>query len=460
MIDNGKSLRDSKLARWTALGIVSFTMMAAYFFYDAMAPLKRMLEETQGWSSSDYGTFTSAYGWFNVFLLMLFFGGLLLDKKGIRFTGVTATGLMVLGAFIKYAALSGILPTDGVLFGLRYQVLFASVGYAVFGIGSEVAGVVVSRVIVKWFKGYEMALAMGLQVAVARIGTGIAMLTANPLARYFNDVSGLLLFGVTLLAAGLLSFLMYNIAMDRRIDRQTGNTTPSSGSEEEFKLSDVKIVATNYGFWLIALLCMLFYSCIFPFLKYAPDLMINKFGIDEEWAGVVPSLLPIGTVILTPLFGYIYDHKGKGATIMLVGVLMLIGVHALFSLQGINNWVYAAILMMALGVAFSLVPSAMWPSIPKIIPEKQLGTAYALIFWVQNFGLWGIPLLIGQVLDKFCKTVSPSGNISYDYTLPMLIFLGLAVLSAVFALLLRREDRRKGYGLEYPNIERQKNTPL
>jgi MFS family permease len=447
------SLRDKKGTRWTVLMIVSLTMMAAYFFYDAMAPLKGMLERTQGWSSTDYGLFTSSYSWFNVFLLMLFLGGILLDKKGIRFTGSLATGLMVVGALVKYAALSGILPMEGMLFGIKNQILYASIGFGIYGIGAEVAGVVVTRTIAKWFTGYELALAMGLQVSIARIGTGIAYLTANPLAEYFQNVPNLVMFGVVLLIIGMLAFLIYNITLDKKLDKELG-TTGTTSPEDEFKFSDVKVVFGNYGFWLMTILCVLFYSCVFPFLKYAPDLMTNKFGIEEKWSGVIPSVLPLGTVLLTPLFGTIYDKKGKGATIMIIGALMLVGIHALFSVPGINNWIYAVCLTVLLGISFSLVPSAMWPSVTKIIPEKQLGSAYALIFWVQNIGLMCVPLLIGVVLDKWCKIESPDGKISYDYTIPMLIFTGIAVLSVVVAILLKREDARKGYGLEQANMKK------
>lgn len=446
-------MRDKKVVRWTVLMIVSFTMMAAYFFYDAMSPLKGMLERTQGWSSTDYGLFTSSYSWFNVFLLMLFLGGILLDRKGIRFTGGLATGLMVVGALIKYASLAGILPAEGTLFGIRNQVLYASAGFGIYGIGAEVAGVVVTRTIVKWFSGYELALAMGLQVSIARIGTGIAYLTANPLAEYFKNVPGLVMFGTVLLIIGMLAFLIYNVTLDKKLDRELGNAETAL-PEDEFKFADVKLVFGNCGFWLMAALCVLFYSCVFPFLKYAPDLMTNKFGIEESWSGVIPSVLPLGTVLLTPLFGSIYDKKGKGATIMIIGALMLVGIHALFSVPGINNWVYAVCLTVLLGISFSLVPSAMWPSVTKIIPEKQLGTAYALIFWVQNIGLMGVPLLIGVVLDRWCKIELPDGSAGYDYTIPMLIFTGIAVLSVIIAVLLKREDARKNYGLEKANMTR------
>ncbi|MDR3339975.1 MAG: MFS transporter [Candidatus Symbiothrix sp.] len=454
------TLRDKKRTRWAVLLIISFTMMAAYFFYDAMAPLKGMLERTQGWSSVDYGTFTSAYGWLNVFLLMLFMGGILLDRKGIRFTGSLAASLMVIGALIKYAALSGILPTEGELFGLKAQVFYASAGFAVYGVGAEVAGVVVSRTIIKWFKGYELALAMGLQVAIARIGTGIAMLTANPLAEYFKGIPQLILFGTLLLLIGLIAFLIYNIRFDKKLDEQIGREELSS-PEDKFRFADLVAVVGNYGFWLIAILCVLFYSCVFPFLKFAPDLMTNKFGVAEEWAGAIASLLPFGTILLTPLFGNIYDKKGKGATIMIIGALMLVVVHGLFSIPGIDNWIYAVVLMIVLGIAFSLVPSAIWPSVQKVIPEKQLGTAFALIFWVQNIGLWGVPLLIGGVLDKqvieSVEKVVDGTTVTvklYDYTIPMLIFTASAILSVFIAFLLKYEDKKKAYGLEEANIKK------
>ncbi|MDR2814753.1 MAG: MFS transporter [Prevotellaceae bacterium] len=444
-------LNQSKLARWTALGVVSFTMMAAYFMTDVMSPLKGMLEKIEGWSSADYGLFTSAYGWFNVFLLMLFFGGLLLDKRGIRFTGTLAAAIMVVGAGVKYLALANILPTQGTVLGVNSQVMFAAIGYAIFSVGAEVAGITVTKAIVKWFRGHELALAMGLQVAVARIGTAAALIFSNPLAHFFGGVSHSVLFGLTLLVIGLLAFLLYTL-LDKKYDRQAGRVEASA--EDEFKLSDVKLVVTNHGFWLISLLCVLFYSCVFPFLKYAADLMVNKFSVNEEWAGLIPGLLPFGTILLTPLFGGIYDKRGKGATIMIIGALMLVGIHILFSIPGINSWIYAVSLMVMLGIAFSLVPSAMWPSVPKIIPEKQLGTAYALIFWVQNIGLMGVPYLIGVVLDRFCKTVSAAQEVAYDYTIPMLIFAAFAVLSLLVAVMLKREDKKRGYGLEKPNASK------
>lgn len=447
-----QKLSESKAARWTALAIVAFTMLCGYFLTDVMSPLKPMLESELGWSSTDFGLFTSAYGWFNVFFLMLIFGGMILDKMGVRFTGLGSCLLMVIGCAIKYAAVAGIIGSPaGMILGMKSQVALASVGYAIFGVGVEIAGITVSKIIVKWFKGKEMALAMGLEMATARIGTMLAMAVTVPFAKYFQSVSAPILLCLIMLCIGTISFMVY-IVMDRKLDASMSSREEES--EEPFRLSDVLLIIKNKGFWLIALLCVLFYSAVFPFLKYAADLMVNKYNVEEELAGLIPSLLPLGTLFLTPFFGNLYDRKGKGASIMMLGAIMLIGVHFLFAMPLLNVWWFATIVMIVLGIAFSLVPSAMWPSVPKIIPEKQLGTAYALIFWVQNWGLMGVPALIGWVLDKYCKLDTTDGGPAYDYTLPMCIFMGFGVVALFVAILLKREDKAKGYGLELPNIKK------
>ncbi len=446
-----QTLRDSKAARWTALAVVAFTMLCGYFLTDVMAPLKPMLEEELLWTSTDYGIFTSAYGWFNVFLLMLIFGGIILDKMGVRFTGLGACILMVAGCSIKYGAVSGLFPLEGTtLLGMKGQVAVAALGYAIFGVGVETAGITVSKIIVKWFKGYEMALAMGLEMATARLGTMLAMSVTVPFAKLCDSLSAPILLCLIMLCIGLISFCVYTM-MDKKLEASIGKDEASA--DDGFRLSDIVLIVRNKGFWLIALLCVLFYSAVFPFLKYATDLMVNKYNVDQELAGIIPSLLPLGTLFLTPFFGNLYDRKGKGATIMLIGALMLIGVHALFALPILNYWWFATIIMIVLGIAFSLVPSAMWPSVPKIIPEKQLGTAYALIFWVQNWGLMGVPALIGWVLDRYCK-LGGEGQPAYDYTLPMVIFACFGVLALIVALMLKAEDRKKGYGLEEANIKK------
>jgi MFS family permease len=453
------TLRDSKVARWSALAVVSFTMLCGYYLTDVMAPLKPMLEKELLWNSTEYGVFTSAYGWFNVFLLMLIIGGIILDKKGVRFTGKMATITMVAGTAIKFWAIST-RSLDGMeIIGMKAQVIIAALGYAIFGVGVEVAGITVSKIIVKWFKGKEMALAMGLEMASARVGTGLALFASYPIAIWMGDVSKPILLGLILLCIGMISFFIY-AGKDKKLDKSVADEAAISGQisdEESFRIADIWFIIKNKGWWYIAILCVLFYSAVFPFLKYASDLMVNKFGVDPLVAGSIPALLPFGTILLTPLFGNLYDRKGKGASIMLLGSGIIIAVHLLFAVPFLNFKPVAIGLIILLGIGFSLVPSAMWPSVPKIIPEKQLGTAYALIFWVQNWGLMGVPALIGWVLDKYCitgtKLIDGVHVPTYNYTLPMIIFASFGFLAILFAMLLKAEDKKKGYGLELPNIK-------
>jgi MFS family permease len=459
-----KLLSESKAARWGALAVVSFTMLCAYYMADVMAPLKGMLDEQLHWSASEYGFFTSGYGWFNVFLFMLIFGGIILDKMGVRFTGLMSSIVMVLGAAIKYWAISTH-ALDGQVwhilwFDMKAQVFVAAFGFAIFGVGIEVAGITVSKIIVKWFRGKEMALAMGMQMATARIGTALALGVSLPFARYFGTVSAPILLCLVLLCIGLIVFFVYMV-MDKKLDESQAahhlaNNTVAE--EDSFSMKDILFIIKNKAWWYIAILCVLFYGAVFPFLKYASDLMVMKFGVPDNLAGAIPAMLPFGTILLTPIFGSIYDNKGKGATIMIIGACLLIFVHAMFAIPFLNQWVEAVLLIIILGIGFSLVPSAMWPSVPKIIPERQLGTAYALIFWVQNIGLMGIPALIGWTLDKYCITghVLKHGveTTTYNYTLPMLIFMGFGILALAFAVLLKAEDKKKGYGLELPNINK------
>ena len=453
------TLRDSKTARWIALSVVSFTMLCGYYITDVMAPLKPMLEKELLWSSTEYGFFTSAYGWFNVLLLMLILGGIILDKMGVRFTGKLATIIMVVGTAIKYWAISTHSLDGSELLGMKSQVVIAGLGFATFSVGVEVAGITVSKIIVKWFKGKEMALAMGLEMATARLGTALVLAISAPVASAFNDIAAPIFLGLILLCIGLISFFIYSFR-DKKLDESIAIEAERSGfvdEEESFRIKDILYIVKNKGWWYIAILCVLFYSSVFPFLKYASDLMVNKFGVDPKIAGLFPAMLPFGTILLTPLFGTVYDRKGKGASIMIIGAILLIIVHALFSIPYLNQTPVAIFLIIVLGIGFSLVPSAMWPSVPKIIPEKQLGSAYALIFWVQNIGLMLVPLLIGWVLDKYCITgthlVDGAEVPSYNYTIPMMIFTGFGLLALIFAILLKAEDKKKGYGLEMPNIK-------
>ena len=450
-----KRISESKGARWVALIIVSFTMMWGYFLTDALSPLMTMLEEQMGWTSLEFGQFNWAYCWFNVFLFMLIFGGIILDKMGVRFTGIVTCILMFAGALIKYFAVTCISPgaEAGTVFGMRTQVFVACLGYAIFAVGTENCGITVSKVITKWFAGKELALAMGVQVAVARLGTAAALVFSPIIANRFT-VSAPLLISAILLCIGFLAYLVF-CHMDKKFDAEVA--LEQGEPDDVFKVKDLKLIITNRGFWLIALLCLMFYSAVFPFMKYAASLMENKYGVSTTLAGLIPSLIPFGNLIMTPLFGGIYDKKGKGATIMIIGSLLLILVHVLFALPLLNYWWFAAFIMIILGIAFSLVPSAMWPSVPKIIPQKLVGSAYALIFWVQNIGLGFVPLLIGGILNKYCKDgvriVNGAEVTQYNYTLPMIIFALFGIVALLLALRLKAVDKKEGYGLEEPNIK-------
>jgi nitrate/nitrite transporter NarK len=499
-----QKLNDSKAARWTALIIVSFTMMMAYFFTDVMGPLEAPLTtkgklvyfengtylsadslmkvcptieneesitvgniyktehinengETSteeltvsstinglGWSSNNYGFFSGAYGYINVFLLMLFFGGLILDKMGVRFTGVMSTGLMFVGAAIKWYAVDN--GFSGEIFGIPTQVALASLGFAIYGMGCEIAGITVTKVIAKWFTGHEMALAMGLQVALARVGTACALFFALPIAQSAGVVSAPVMFGASALCIGLISYIVYCV-MDKKLDNSIADQETAGESEEQFKFSDLKVIFCNQGFWLITFLCLIFYAAVFPFLKFATNLMIIKYGVTPDLAGMIPGLLPFGTMLLTPLFGSLYDRIGKGATLMVIGSVLLTIVHILFAMPLLNVWWFAVIVMILLGIAFSLVPSAMWPSVPKIIPMKQLGSAYAIIFYIQNIGLSMVPVLIGNVI------ADNTANGTTDYTMPMSIFALFGAIAVVISILLKIVDKKKGYGLEKSNIK-------
>lgn len=440
-----KKLNDSPAARWTAMAIVSFTMMCGYFITDIMAPLEDMLINDLGWTSSEYGFFSGAYGYINVFLLMLFFGGIILDKCGIRITGMMSCSLMLAGALIKWYAIDNDFG-EAQFMGYPMQVALAAFGFAIFGVGAEITGITVTKVIAKWFTGHEMALAMGLQVAMARIGTAAALACSFPIAKAIGNVSAPLLLGSALLCIGLLSYIVYCV-LDRKLDESIN--AQETSNEEEFKLSDLKYIFTNNGFWLITLLCLMFYSGVFPFLKFATKLMIYKYGVEPELAGLLPAMLPFGTILLTPFFGSLYDRKGKGATLMIIGSMMLALVHLLFALPILNVWWFAIIVMIMLGIAFSLVPSAMWPSVPKIIPLKQLGSAYSIIFYIQNIGLSMVPVLIGWVIENYSAIKNASGEIiDYDYSIPMCIFALFGIIAIAIALLLKKEDTNKGYGLE------------
>ena len=449
-----KKLSDSPVARWTALFIVAFTMMMGYYITYQMSPLESLLESSaQGgmnWTSTEYGFFSGSYGFINVFLLMLFFGGLILDKKGVRFTGLLACSLMVIGVMIMYYAVTFVSAEEAThvnlpLLGLpdmmlKRQVIISALGFSIFGVGNEMCGITVSKVMVKWFTGHEMALAMGIQVGLARLGTGAAMSVSLPLALR-HSLSAPLLLSLVLICAALLFYIVYCV-MDRRLEKSAPAVTTSGKEDDEsFRFSDIFVTVKSPGFWLITILCLLFYSAMNPFFNFAPKLMMVKYGISADVAGLIPAIIPFGSIVLTPLFGTIYDRRGYGATLIIIGTLLMGVVHFVFSLP-LHSSLLAVSMMIILGLAFSLVPSALWPSVPKIIPLRRLGTAYGMIFFIQNIGLMVVRMLIGRVNET-----DPS------YTSSMTIFALFGGSAFVSALLLYMVDKRKKYGLQKPNIQ-------
>ena len=437
-------LNDRPVARWTVLFIVATAMMMGYFVNDVMSPLETLLEMPRsqgglGWTPSDYGFFSGAGSFINVFLLMLFFSGIILDKMGIRFTGTLACSLMVLGTLIKYYAVItdfGNCQLSIFNYQLPPSVAMASLGFAVFGVGYEMTGITVSKAMVRWFSGHELALAMGLQLAMARLGTAAALSISAPIARHFT-LSAPLLLALSFLVTGLLAFLVFCV-MDRRLDKTYESHEPS---DDEFRWSDIGVTLRSPGFWLITLFCVLFYSAVSPFLKFSTRLMVMKYGVDPDIAGFFSSIAPFGTILMTPLFGYVYDRYGRGVTLVITGALLLAAVHFGFSLP-IHNSSVAILLMVVLSVGYSLAPAALWPCVPKIIPLKCLGTAYSMIFFIQNFGRAIIPMFVGRANET-----DPS------YTTSMLIFGFTALGAALVAIAMWYTDRRKGYGLQLPNIK-------
>ena len=451
-------------ARWTVLAIVSFTMMAGYVVAKEMSPLQFMLEKAvgdggMGWTSGEFGIFAGSRGFFNVFLLMLFVGGIILDKMGVRFTGILSCVLMLAGSAAVYGAITYTSPDpmwNVPLLGLiKRQVALAALGFAFFGIGYEMCGITVSKVVVRWFSGKEMALAMGLQVAMARLGTALA-LGFSPIIALKWGLPRPILIGVFCVGVGLIAYLYY-CTMDRRLDTETQNldaqqdvetqnlASPATEDDEQFHFSDMKLTIKNSGFWLITLLCLFYYSALYPFLDFATKLMISKYGVDSHLAGLIPAILPFTSIVLTPLFGGWCDKKGRGATMMVIGSVMLTVVLIVFAMPGSASWL-AVTLMCVLGIAFSLLPAALWPAVPKIVPMKQLGTSYSIIYYIQNIGLMLIPVLIGKVLEH------DTAGEQVDYTNSLIIFAIIGVGAIVTASLLLWLDRKRHYGLEDPNI--------
>ena len=446
-----KYLNDSFAARWTALVLVASMMFFAYMFVDVLSPLSTLLESTKGWTAETYGTFCSSEYFLNVFAFFLIFAGIILDKMGIRFTGILSGSVMVIGAAIKLYAVSDWFTADSALYSFLNSfwtsfpptAKLASVGFMIFGCGVEMAGVTVSKAIAKWFKGKEMALAMGLEMAIARLGVFAVFRLSPYLSTYLNEaiptVVTPVLVCTILLLIGLIAYTVFTF-MDKALDRQLGSVEEEA--EEQFKVSDIGKLFTSKTFLIVAGLCVLYYSAIFPFQKFATGMLENNLGIATDAAAGLFSWFPIGAMVLTPFLGAFLDSKGKGATMLICGALLMTFCHLIFAHVPLTKPIaYTAIVL--LGVSFSLVPAALWPSVPKLVEERYLGSAYSVIFWIQNIGLMAFPIIIGWALDK-----------TGSYTLPMLIFASLGILALVLGLWLKAEDKKKGYGLELPNIQK------
>ena len=431
-------------------------MFFAYMFVDILSPMKANLESDPNlmWNSTTYGTYGASEYFLNVFFFFLIFAGIILDKMGIRFTGLLSASLMVIGAGIKYYAVSDAFATSELnetmtswgLFDLPGTALLACVGFMIFGCGCEMAGTTVSKAIAKWFKGKEMAMAMGLEMSIARLGVFAAMwLSPIVYKAGGSEVSSPVLFGTILLMIGLIFYFVFCV-MDTKFDKQlkAAGELSEEGSEEEFKFSDLKNIFTSKMFWLVALMCVLYYSAIFPFQKFAPDFLAKTLKVEPEVGAQLFSFFPILAMCLTPFLGGFIDRKGKAASMLMVGSMIMIACHLCFAflLPAFPSQGLAVAIIAILGVSFSLVPAALWPSVPKIIDERILGSAYCVIFWIQNIGLLAVPIVIGAVNDA-----------TGSYVLPMIIFSSFGVLALFIGMLLKREDTKKGYGLELPNIK-------
>jgi len=448
-----KFLNDSPVARWSVLILVASMMFFAYMFVDVMSPLKSLVETNLGWNSDVFGKYAASEFILNVcgFLII---AGVILDKLGVRFSGVLSAGLMVLGAGIKFIGISEWFQTTALCNWLGTwwvempaSAKMAAFGFMIFGCGCEMEGTNVSKILAKWFKGKEMALAMGLEMAIARLGVfGVMWIAPIISEKAGGTITAPLGFCGALLCIGLINFIIFGI-MDRKFDDQliaAGKETSEDSSEEEFHVRDLGAIFKSKMFWIVALLCVLYYSAIFPFQRYATNFLEQTLDIQAAEAARLFSCFPILAMCLTPVLGIFLDRVGKGATMLMVGSTIMIACHLSFALLlplFPSKWL-ALLLIVVLGVSFSLVPAALWPSVPKIIDEKILGSAYCLIFWVQNIGLCLVPMLIGSVLQA-----------TGGYFVPMLIFSSFGVLAFIFSILLKREDIKKGYGLEEPNIK-------
>ena len=544
------TLRDSATMRWIALLLLALAMFFAYIFMDILSPIKDFMESTRGWDSTAFGTYAGSETFLNVFIFFLIFAGIILDKMGVRFTALLSGCVMLVGASINWYAI-----TEGFIGSsleqwfqthLNYIPVFdelgvspfytsmpasaklASIGFMFFGCGAEMAGITVSRGIVKWFKGKEVALAMGSEMALARLGVATCMIFSPVIAKMFGriDVSRSAAFGLLLLMIALIMFVVY-FFMDKKLDTQTGE---AEEKDDPFRLSDIGLILKSQGFWLVALLCVLYYSAIFPFQKYAVNMLqstisfnkldsssiwasntiiviqyivmiviaatsfmsnflknkVSKYGLlllsifflltycyiayNRQSAEAIFAVFPLLAVGITPVLGSYVDHKGKAASMLVLGSILLIVCHLTFAFilpefkgNNVGGISLAFITILVLGASFSLVPASLWPSVPKLVDSKIIGSAYALIFWIQNIGLWLFPLLIGKVLKASNPEVEQQlangilkpedAATSYNYTYPLLMLATLGIIALVLGLYLRIVDKKKGYGLEEPNIK-------
>ncbi|MCH5227589.1 MAG: MFS transporter [Muribaculaceae bacterium] len=468
----GNLLRDKSWARWTALVLLAGAMFFAYIFVDVLSPLQEYLQSTKGWDPDAYGRFAGSETFLNVFVFFLIFAGIILDKMGVRFTAILSGSVMFVGGFINYYALTEAFQNSGLYTfmndfvnlpntwwnitpfydGMPASAKLSAIGFMIFGCGCEMAGITVSRGIVKWFQGKEMALAMGTEMALARVGVAAVVLGSPFIATLGGhiSVSRSVAFSVLLLLIGLISFIVYAF-MDKKLENEMG--TNAEEKDDPFKISDLKFIFTSKVFWIVSLLCVLYYSAIFPFQKYAINMLQCNLGITAQEAGFVFFVFPLGAAAVTPLLGNYLDKKGKGATMLIFGAVLMIICHLTFALvlpaTGSELVAYGAIIL--LGISFSLVPASLWPSVPKLVDNKLLGSAYAVIFWIQNIGLYAFPMIIGAVLTASNPGVD--NPLDYNYTVPMLVFAGLGVLALILGVTLKALDAKNHYGLELPNIK-------
>ena len=545
-----KTLRDSAATRWIVLLLLAFAMFCSYIFMDILSPIKDLMQSTRGWDSTAFGTMQGSETFLNVFVFFLIFAGIILDKMGVRFTAILSGAVMLIGATINWYAVTEAFMGSGLeawfnnnlnyipgfdelgispfYLGMPASAKFAAVGFMIFGCGVEMAGITVSRGIVKWFKGREMALAMGSEMALARLGVATCMIFSPVFARLGGviDVSRSVAFGVVLLLIALIMFIVY-FFMDKKLDAQTGE---AEEKDDPFKISDLGKILSSSGFWLVALLCVLYYSAIFPFQKYAVNMLQCNLSFttvdpDSFWATntvtiiqycimlvvaaasfasnfskkksmkngllvlaivalvvfcymgymrqsaeTVFAVFPLLAVGITPILGNYVDHKGKAASMLVLGSILLIACHLTFAFvlpafksSPVGGIFIAYLTILVLGASFSLVPAALWPSVPKLVDAKIIGSAYALIFWIQNIGLWLFPMLIGKVLDNTNPDLVEKLNnglitpeeaaVSYNYTAPLVMLASLGVAALILGFVLKAVDKKKGLGLEEPNIK-------